>query len=430
MPRTGRDDPGMAIYLRGREFEIWPLGRLFSPVPDAGLFVQNTIPGDSVRDGTQFWSTSSRVRLLCHRRRLEEKGYQCSEHSDVFPTSCSTLAAAWRARVLDAVGKQISCTVISIINLLLYQTTILSAEKRSLYDGLTVTCGVIMRRAERVGFGLWGESCSIFFSREAGKYKYNRKNICTKTCNFKPLSHHKTLATNSAQFPSRFLGSTDLLKGHPAVARSTNIYMEKQMKNPTPNSRLHSADGDAIQGPCITSRAASFKCSFKAVADGRGRKIAQYSYPAGRFRPSASRVVFSLRSGGRRGLYCLSCACMAFDKCGRLDLLHVPNLIPKGSLCGGVLLAICGSRLGVAAVEDHRNIWRRRQRPSPWRRGVLMLGVSLFVMMRATRGSRTCFGLRTWWHIDYDWRRRRRRKLRRLWWSGFRKTEGVAPVDH
>ena len=62
-----------------------------------------------------------------------------------------------------------------------------------------------------------------------------------KTCNFKPLSHHKTLATNSAQFPPRFLGSTDLLKGHPAVARllsdllrghpavarSTNIYKQK-----------------------------------------------------------------------------------------------------------------------------------------------------------------------------------------------------------
>ena len=71
---------------------------------------------------------------------------------------------------------------------------------------------------------------------------------------FQATIPHKTVATNSAQFPSRFFCSTDLLKGHPAVARllsdllrghpavarSTNIYMEKQMKNPTPNSRLHS----------------------------------------------------------------------------------------------------------------------------------------------------------------------------------------------
>ena len=77
---------------------------------------------------------------------------------------------------------------------------------------------------ERVGFGLWEENCSILFSREAGKYNSNRQNRCTKTCNFKPLSHHKMLKSNSrslwdqfctcwGQFLSGFLGSIDLLRG-------------------------------------------------------------------------------------------------------------------------------------------------------------------------------------------------------------------------
>lgn len=173
MPRTGRDDPGM---VKGREFEIWPLGRLFSPVADGGLFVQNTIPGDSVRDDTQFWRISSRVRLLCRRRRLEEKRLSMQWTLGCISNFLFNACSCVTCEVIDAVGKQISCTVISINNLLLYQTMILSADKRSLYDGLTITCGVIMRRAD--GDAIKGP-CPRITSR-AASFKCSFKQSCRR----------------------------------------------------------------------------------------------------------------------------------------------------------------------------------------------------------------------------------------------------------
>ena len=114
---------------------------------------------------------------------------------------------------------------------------------------------------EKVGSRLWGRSCSILFPKSGGRYRYNRKNRCRKTCNSK-LFHRKKAQAKFPLFRDRFLHllrrilpgtprSIDLLRGQsssayfrrllrgrnsslqyvPSVARSTKIYKEKLMKN-------------------------------------------------------------------------------------------------------------------------------------------------------------------------------------------------------
>ena len=114
-------------------------------------------------------------------------------------------------------------------------------------------------------FGLWGRRLLDSFSRSGGKYRYNRKNRCRKTCNSKPFSIVKRPMPNSRSFCDQFLHllrpilpgiprSIDLLRGQssiaffgrllkgrnsslsyvPAVARSS----KNSWKIPTPNSTI------------------------------------------------------------------------------------------------------------------------------------------------------------------------------------------------
>ena len=90
-------------------------------------------------------------------------------------------------------------------------------------------------------FGLWGERCSILFSGEAGKYNSNRKkNRRRKKCDFKPLSHHKTLATNSAPIPigiPRPNWPVERSKFFPAVFHPTKWPVERSSCSSSPAKR-------------------------------------------------------------------------------------------------------------------------------------------------------------------------------------------------